>query len=92
MTTLIHYVGASWCAPCRTVKPRVEDLCKKYGIHLIVHNYDELPEEESSNVGKLPTIRISHNSQIVAEYTTNHIQQLEEWCLTHVRVIPTDDF
>ena len=86
------YIGASWCSPCRTVKPLVTILAHKYSIDLTIKDYDEMDETEKESVQKLPTIRILEDGKVVKEITTAHADMLEMWLRTHVRVNATDDF
>ncbi len=86
----ILYIGASWCAPCRTVKPLIQDLAKKFGIPLILQDYDEMEEEEREKVRKLPTVRIM--SDTIVEITSNHVDTLDIWLRKNVRVIAEEDF
>jgi thiol-disulfide isomerase/thioredoxin len=88
----LHYIGASWCVPCKLVKPRVEELAKKYGLPLTLWDYDEMEEEQRDSVKKLPTVRILQESVLVKEITTQHADLLELWLQTNVRVNTTDDF
>ncbi len=88
----VEYYGASWCGPCKTVKPLTEVLCRKYAISLNLHDYDNMEEEEKSTILKLPTIRIMNDKECVCEITTQHADQLESWLQKNVRVNTTDDF
>lgn len=88
----VKYYGASWCAPCRIAKPSIQELCKKYGISLVIHDYDELEEEERGIITKLPTVQIWHDTNLEKEIISRHVETLEAWISENVRVIPTDDF
>lgn len=88
----IKYYGAKWCTPCKVVKPRAEELCKKYGIGMEAFDYDELEEDEKALVTKLPTIQVWDGAKQVEEFTTKQAEQLETWFAAHVRVIPDEDF
>lgn len=79
------YIGATWCGPCRTVKPRIEELCKKFSISYKLRDYDaDLSEEEKETVAKVPTIQIYQGGVLVAEYTSNQVAQTEAWFQTHI--------
>jgi thiol-disulfide isomerase/thioredoxin len=88
----IEYIGATWCAPCRTVKPLVTLLSHKFACSLEEYDYDEMEEEAKSSVSKLPTVRVWEEGVIRVEITTNHAEMLEIWLKTHVRVNDVDDF
>jgi thiol-disulfide isomerase/thioredoxin len=88
----VVYYGASWCAPCKLAGPKVEEICKKYGIALTKYNFDDLAEDEQAEISKLPTIQIWENKEKKYEITANHIALFESWCQKNVRVIPNDDF
>jgi thiol-disulfide isomerase/thioredoxin len=90
---VIVYIGAEWCGPCKTTKPQVIETCKKYGIDLVIYDYDEdLTEDDKSDVKKLPTVRVVRNTKIIEEFITQQHSQLEKWLAENVRVKPTDDF
>lgn len=91
----VEYIGAAWCAPCKTTKPRVEELCKKYGAELVTYDYDDdLDDELKAEVKKLPTVRVyaDHNNVLTAEFITQQADQLEKWLSANVRVMTTEDF
>jgi thiol-disulfide isomerase/thioredoxin len=88
----LHYIGATWCAPCKVAKPQVEALAKKYGLILTMFDYDEMEEEVKDTVKKLPTVRILEKGFPVKEITTQHADMLEMWLQANVRVNTTDDF
>lgn len=79
------YIGATWCGPCRTAKPRIEELCKKFSISYKLRDYDaDLSEEEKETVTKVPTIQIYQGTALVAEFTSNQVAQTEAWFQSHV--------
>ena len=91
----VEYIGAAWCAPCKAIKPRVEQMCKNYGIELCVFDYDEdLTDEQRDGVKKLPTVRLyaDDDNVLTAEFITQQADQLEKWLGSNVCVMPTDDF
>ncbi len=88
----IQYIGATWCGPCKTVKPLVSVLAHKFSISATFLDYDEMEEEEKADVKKLPTIRILQEGGVVLEITTNHADTLELWLRKHVRVNGDEDF
>jgi len=86
---MIHliYIGAAWCGPCRVVKPRIEELCKKFGISYKLRDYDaDLGDDEKEAITKVPTIRICDDELLVAEYTSNQVAQTEAWLQAHVAI------
>jgi thiol-disulfide isomerase/thioredoxin len=90
--TSIQYIGATWCAPCKTVKPIAESLAHKFAVPIEFLDYDEMEENNKESVMKLPTIRCLQDGRIVKEITTAHADMLEMWLRTNVRVNATDDF
>ena len=92
MSYRIEYIGASWCGPCRTVKPLVTVLAHKFACSLEEHDYDELEEEAKANVSKLPTVRVWESGELQTEIVTRHAELLEIWLKNHVRVNTVDDF
>ncbi len=92
MSIHVKYYGATWCSPCKQAKPRIQELCKKYGISLDIFDYDELEEEEKGSIQKLPTVQIWKDTTLEKEILTQHVETLDNWISENVRVIPTDDF
>ena len=86
------YIGATWCGPCRTAKPRIEELCKKFSISYKLRDYDaDLSEEEKETITKVPTIQIYQDGAMVAEFISNQVAQTEAWFQTHVSLVSADD-
>ncbi len=76
----IKYVGASWCKPCKIVKPDVEKLCERFKISLTIQDYDDdLTEKEQGEIIKLPSIFIYDESGLVKTIISNHIEYLTEF-------------
>jgi thiol-disulfide isomerase/thioredoxin len=91
--TTIHYYGAKWCSPCKIVKPRVEELAKRFSVPLTVFDIDDMEEgEEKSKISKLPTIRVCKPGIVMVEFITRHVEQLEAWLKSNVRVNTDEDF
>jgi thioredoxin len=50
---------ASWCGPCRTLSPRVEEIAKEYAGKIIVYKVDTDAEQllsQSMGIESLPTL------------------------------------
>ncbi len=92
MTCRIEYIGATWCGPCRTVKPLVSVLAHKFACTLEEHDYDAMEDEAKSEISKLPTIRVWSGSTLQTTITTHHAEMLELWLKKHVRVNTEEDF
>jgi thiol-disulfide isomerase/thioredoxin len=89
---LVVYIGAAWCGPCRTIKPQIEAICKKFSAPLKPYDYDkDLSDEARETVTKVPTIRIYSHGHLVAEYNANQVAQTEAWLASHVRVAAAAD-
>jgi thiol-disulfide isomerase/thioredoxin len=87
----IEYIGATWCAPCRTVKPLATVLAHRYSVPITFLDYDEMEDADKDQVKKLPTLRI-HSESGTTEITTNHADTLELWLRKNVRVNGEEDF
>lgn len=93
MSYRIEYIGASWCSPCKLVKPVAIALAHKFAVPITVLDYDELEDIHKDSVKKLPTIRIvSSSAETLHEITTNHADTLDIWLRAHVRVNGDEDF
>ena len=80
MSHSIVYIGATWCKTCKTIKPAVEELAKRYGVPLIVKDLDaDLTDVEKEEILKVPTVRVLLGENRIAEFTVNQVKSLEEW-------------
>lgn len=87
----IKYVGASWCKPCKTVKPDVIKLCERFKVSLTIKDYDDdLTEKEQAEIIKLPSIFIYNEKSQVKLIITNHIEELTEFLSSAFKT--DDDF
>jgi len=92
MTYTIEYIGAKWCAPCRSTKPLIIEKANKYGLKLTLYDMDEdVDMFDTSAIQKLPTIRVKNNGAQVQEITTNHVAALEEFLSTHIQLTTTNE-
>ncbi|MDO8513226.1 MAG: thioredoxin [bacterium] len=59
---------ASWCGPCRMMKPIIEEIEEEYKGKIALHKYDidENQEEASKhNVMSIPTILILKDDKVI---------------------------
>jgi thiol-disulfide isomerase/thioredoxin len=92
MTYTIEYIGAKWCAPCRSTKPLIIEKANKYGLKLVLYDMDEdVDRFDTTTVIKLPTIRVKHDGIQVQDITTNHVAALETFLSTHIQLTTTKD-
>ena len=86
----LEYIGASWCAPCKVVKPKVLEQATKYAIPIKTYDIDEDVEKiDVDAVKKLPTLRVIKDGKVVAEFITQHNDQLEEYLMKTIKVSTT---
>ena len=87
----LEYIGASWCAPCKVVKPKVLIQATKYAIPIKLYDIDEDVEKiDVDAVKKLPTLRVLKDGEVVAEFITQHNDQLEEFLSKTIKPTTTD--
>jgi thiol-disulfide isomerase/thioredoxin len=87
----LEYIGASWCAPCKVVKPKVLMQAAKYAIPIKTYDIDEDVEKiDVDAVKKLPTVRVIKNGNVVAEFITQHNDQLEEFLSKTIKLSTMD--
>jgi len=87
----LEYIGASWCAPCKVVKPKVLEQAAKYAIPIKTYDIDDdVKKIDVDAVKKLPTLRVIEDNKVVAEFTTKHNDQLEEFLSKNVKAATTD--
>ena len=54
----LEYYSASWCSPCKMLKPIIQEL-KNDGLNIEIIDIDQNPEKSSkNNVKSVPTIII----------------------------------
>ena len=93
MMYTIHYIGATWCSTCKTIKPATESLAKRFSVPLILKDLDEdLTDEEKDAITKVPTIRIFEENKQIVEWNMNQVQSLESWLQTHIKMSVDDLF
>ena len=93
MAYTIHYIGATWCSTCKTIKPKTEELAKRFSVPLLVKDLDaDLADEEKETVTKVPTIRIFEGDRQIVELNTNQVASLESWLQGNVRMTVDDLF
>ena len=93
MTFHITYVGAKWCGTCKTIKPAVEQLAKRYGVELKTLDLDDdLEDHEKERITKVPTITIFKEDHRIAEWNANQVASLETYLAENVKLTATDDF
>jgi thiol-disulfide isomerase/thioredoxin len=87
------YIGATWCGTCKTIKPQLLDLCKKFSVTMKELDYDkDLVGDEQEAITKVPTIRIVQGGKVVAEFNVNQVAQTEAYFVANVKLAATDDF
>jgi thiol-disulfide isomerase/thioredoxin len=87
------YIGATWCGTCKTIKPQLLDLCKKFSVTMKELDYDkDLVGDEQDAITKVPTIRIVQGGEVVAEFNVNQVAQTEAYFAANVKLAVTDDF
>jgi thiol-disulfide isomerase/thioredoxin len=92
MITIV-YIGATWCAVCRTIKPALVELCKKFSVELQLLDYDtDLDDEAQEEIKKVPTVRIFKDGRKLHEFNTAQVQSTEDWLSENVKLTSTDDF
>jgi thiol-disulfide isomerase/thioredoxin len=93
MTYELVYIGAAWCATCKTIKPQLQELCKKFSIAMKELDYDkDLSAEEQELVTKVPTVRILKTGIQIAEFNVRQVASTEAWLTANVTLQTTDDF
>jgi len=87
----LEYIGASWCTPCKVVKPKVLEQAAKYAIPIQTYDIDDDAEKiDVDAVKKLPTLRVLQDGNIVAEFITQHNDKLEDFLSRHIKPVTTD--
>ena len=75
--------SASWCKPCKVVKPRLKELCQNsdtrfyFEVDIESDDFGDLSEE--CNVGSLPTVQMYRNGEMLSMF--KGLNDLENMCL-----------
>ena len=91
MSFKLRYIGATWCATCKVIKPKTEELCKKFSIEMDTYDLEELDDDEANTVTKVPTLQMVKDDKVVETWNQNQVKSLEEWLTANVS-LKTDDF
>lgn len=93
MSIELVYIGATWCGTCKTIKPQLQEICKKFSVPMKELDYDkDLMDDDQEAIKKVPTIRILKDRKQVAEFNVNQVAQTEAWMTANVRLTASDDF
>jgi thiol-disulfide isomerase/thioredoxin len=93
MSIELVYIGAAWCGTCKTIKPQLGEICKKFSVPMKELDYDkDLMDDDQEAIKKVPTIRILQDRKQVAEFIMNQVAQTEAWMTANVRLTASDDF
>lgn len=72
----VQYYGAAWCGPCRTVKPRVKKLVKKYSLPFTEFDVDtDRSAVSTGNVSSVPVIVICRKGKQIDRLTGSHSEK-----------------
>ena len=95
MSFSITYIGATWCSTCKVIKPKTEELAKKFSVPLKIMDLDDLEEEDKVSIRKVPTLRIFKGEEMVVEYIVKQVESLQTWLQQNVTLLASeasDDF
>lgn len=88
----IVYIGATWCGTCKTIRPAIESLAKKFSVTLKTLDYDDdLDADAQDLVRKVPTIWIIQDGKRVAEFNMNQVASTEAWLSVNVSLTASSD-
>jgi thiol-disulfide isomerase/thioredoxin len=93
MSHSITYIGAKWCSICKTIKPQLEEICKKFQIPIEIKDLDEdCTEQEIAEIKKVPTVQIRTNAEIVQVYNVKQVESVETWLKANATLVEDNDF
>ena len=90
MTYTIRYIGAAWCVTCKVIKPKIEELCKKFSLDLKICELEELDDNEANMISKVPTVKVIQDAKVIVSWNQNQLKNFEEWCATNIKLETTD--
>lgn len=82
----VEYVKAEWCKICKVLLPEIEELSKKFNVELVVYDYDDMEEEEKSQIKNLPAITIRKGGKVDERITENKKERLTTILLENVDI------
>ena len=89
----IEYIGATWCKSCKTIKPLLESLAKRFQVTIVIKDLDEdCTEEERAEITKVPTVIMKKDGNPVATYNVNQVQSVDTWLQENVAIKSDDSF
>jgi thioredoxin 1 len=64
--TILVKFGASWCGPCKMIKPTLQKLEDQHGLPVVEVDVDEEPElARQFRIMSIPTMLLFKNGQVV---------------------------
>ena len=68
--TEFYYFSTNWCAPCKTFKPIVQQVCAENQIPVQFIDAQQQPELAARfGVSSVPTIVVAQNGQVQFKHT-----------------------
>tara|TARA_Y100000389_G_C17387746_1_gene478053 strand:+ start:109 stop:444 length:336 start_codon:yes stop_codon:yes gene_type:complete len=75
--------SASWCKPCKVVKPQLIKMCEthadRFYFEVDIENDDFGDLSEECNIGSLPTVQMYRNGEMLKMF--KGVGELEDMCL-----------
>ena len=75
--------SASWCKPCKVVKPRLKEMCQnsenRFYFEVDIESDDFGYLSEECNISSLPTVQMYRNGEILSMF--KGLLELEDMCL-----------
>lgn len=69
---------ATWCGPCKAIRPKVHELAAKYGnVHFVVVDVDAMDVSEWG-VKAMPTFQFFKGGRKVSQFEGANVSRLEE--------------
>lgn len=78
---LLVKFGASWCGPCKQIKPSLQKLVETEDIVVVDIDVDDASESDwtwASEVENLPTFRFFKNGIQLEEYSGSKIDKIKD--------------
>jgi thiol-disulfide isomerase/thioredoxin len=86
------YVGAAWCGPCKVIKPKVQELCTRYGVQFTELDIDSIEDDMKEDITKVPTLFVRKETKDVISWNKNQIESFTKWLQENIQLSATDDF
>jgi hypothetical protein len=90
MSLSVTYVRAEWCRVCKILLPEIQAMCKKFGVPLVIKDFEEMSEEEQTTITSLPCVTVLENGVSKEVIKEKKKERLEEILAESIEIASSD--